>query len=137
MKKHGLVFLAILALSLTTAFPIWADTDFTVQNESNDKLEVDVYNGDDSVCWVPLKTVTVDANETKKTSCDGGGKHRCKVVVRDVEYSNDDYACSFDTADTALCYATDIIKVPSHATLVVESDTDYCTVEDSDSSSAE
>ncbi len=85
MRKRQLTLLStIAAIGLGVAFaasPVAeASPRFTVQNDSNKKVIVDIYDGGDSVCSLADKTKIASAGETDTYGCNGQGKGRCKVV---------------------------------------------------------
>ena len=77
--------LAVLIIASTaTAFfamDAAAKPKISVENNSNMRVKVLIYDGDDSVCSAPDQTKTLGAGETKTLKCNGGGTGRCKVQV--------------------------------------------------------
>jgi len=131
VKKGGAptLFRALFSLALLIlAVPglASATSHFTVQNDSNHKVSLAIYNGDDSSCLFEAKDVSVDSGESKSFSCTGGGKQRCKVTVSVPDY-DDDEACEQIVNG---CGTEATINVPDGATLVVEINYDYCSIED-------
>jgi hypothetical protein len=102
-----------------------ATSHFTVTNHNNRKLVLSIYDGDDSSCIFDAKGESVDAEETKSFTCTGGGKQRCKVQVTVQEY--DDEACSQIASG---CGTVALVVIPDGATLVVEANPDYCSIND-------
>ncbi|MEL6862668.1 MAG: hypothetical protein AAGL11_12585 [Pseudomonadota bacterium] len=66
----------IAAVPLAEASP-----RFTVGNKSDQKLRIEIYNGDDGNCIEPLKTKKSGAYETDTYGCQGNGKGRCKIEI--------------------------------------------------------
>lgn len=77
--------LTVLAIASTaTAFfamDAAAKPKFSVENNSNKRVKVLIYDGDDSACAAPDQTKGLGAGETKTLKCNGGGTGRCKVQV--------------------------------------------------------
>jgi hypothetical protein len=105
-----------------------ATSQFTVQNNSNDTIKFQIFDGDDSVCLQDAKSVNVDGNSSKSISCTGGGKQRCRVAVS-VPLYDDDEACVESQNITSSCGSTAGINVDDGKTLVIESNYDYCAIQ--------
>jgi hypothetical protein len=105
-----------------------ATSQFTVQNNSNDTIKFQIFDGDDSVCLQDAKSVNVDGNSSKSISCTGGGKQRCRVAVS-VPLYDDDEACVESQNITSSCGSTAVINVDDGKTLVIESNYDYCAIQ--------
>ena len=88
-----------------------ASPRFTVQNDSDKKVIVDIYDGGDSVCSLADKTKVASAGETDTYGCNGQGKGRCKVV--------------FSSGDKDICKGLNntcsntVAKVKDKATVVI------------------
>ena len=102
-----------------------ATSHFTVTNNNNRKVVLSIYDGDDSSCIFDAKGESVDAGETKSFTCTGGGKQRCKVEVTVQEY--DEEACSQITSG---CGTVALVVIPDGDTLVIEANSDYCSIND-------
>ena len=102
-----------------------ATSHFTITNDNNRKVVISIYDGDDSSCIFDAKGGSVEAGETKSFSCTGGGKQRCKVAVTVQEY--DEEACSQITSG---CGTVALVVIPDGKTLVIESNSDYCSIKD-------
>ena len=75
---------ALLIASTATAFfamDASAKPKFSVENKSNKRVKILIYDGDDSVCSAPDQTKGLGAGDTKTLKCNGGGTGRCKVEV--------------------------------------------------------
>ncbi len=72
------LFLAAMA-GLFFTLSAEANSRFTVENTTWNKVKVDVFNGDDTECSITLKPKTVFFKKTKTLGCAGGGKGKCKV----------------------------------------------------------
>lgn len=56
-----------------------ASPRFTIENASDDKIKVYIYNGDDTSCTEEAKTKKVSPGITETYGCTGNGKGKCKV----------------------------------------------------------
>lgn len=120
---RALVSLALLVLAAPGLAS--ATSHFTVTNNNNRKVVLSIYDGNDSSCIFDAKGESVDPGETKSFTCTGGGKQRCKVEVAVQE--NDEEACSQITSG---CGTVALVVIPDGATLVIESNSDYCSIND-------
>ena len=66
----------IAAIPLAEASP-----RFTIGNKTDQKLRIEIYNGDDGNCVEALKSKNVSAGETDTYGCQGNGKGRCKIEI--------------------------------------------------------
>lgn len=123
-KLFSLALLILAVPSLASA-----TSHFTVQNNSNDKIKLQVYDGDDSICFQEAKDVDVDGNSSKSFSCTGGGKQRCRVAVSNATY-DDEQACVESSSITSGCGSTAVINIDDGKTLVIESNYNYCAIQD-------
>jgi len=105
-----------------------ATSQFTVKNNSNSTIKLEIYDGDDTMCWQDAKTVHVDGNSSQSISCTGGGKHRCRVAVSNATYQ-DEEACVESQDITSSCETTAVINVDDGKTLVIESNWNYCAIQ--------
>ena len=122
-KSFSLVLLVLAVPGLASA-----TSHFTVQNNANSSIRLEIYNGDDTMCWQYAKVVHVDGNSSQSVSCTGGGKHRCRVAVSNSTYQ-DEEACVESQDITSSCETTDVINVDDGKTLVIESNWNYCAIQ--------
>lgn len=119
----------LTSLTLATAsgllFAASADASprFTIENTTDSKVEVDIFNGDDAVCYSHAKDGKILPGKTKSFGCKGNGKGRCKVKL----YSNYRPICR-DERDTCDGKA---IKLQGGSTtkIVVRRDKTGCDIE--------
>ena len=120
----------ILAPSLLAAsvlmftFEANANSRFTLDNQTNKKLMVLIYNGDDSVCITSAKSKNVRAGNSNSYGCEGHGNHRCHIRV----YHDKSKVCK---SPKNACNNS-AIRVPDGSTITVSSvgDDKYdCTVD--------
>ena len=87
MRRSAAVFLGLAGLLGLLA--IWApdhafaNSRFTVDNQSDGKLTVTIFNGNDATCDIAAKTHHVGAGNKDSFGCEGGGNQRCKVKVQE------------------------------------------------------
>ena len=122
-KLFSLALLILAAPGLASA-----TSHFTVQNNSNSTIKLEIYDGNDTMCWQDAKVVHVDGNSSKSISCTGGGKHRCRVAVSNATY-DDEQACVESENITSGCGSTAVINVDDGKTLVIESNYNYCAIQ--------
>ena len=67
------------AAGLFFTFGAEASPRFTIQNASDDKIKVYIYNGGDRSCTEEAKTKKVSPGKTETYGCTGNGKGKCKV----------------------------------------------------------
>lgn len=80
MHSKSLTDLAVAAaLALIFAANANANPRFTIQNTSDDKIKVYIYNGGDTSCTEEAKTKPVSPGKTETFGCTGNGKGKCKV----------------------------------------------------------
>jgi len=80
MLIKPLISLFLLAMAgLFFTLSAEANSRFTVDNTTWNKVKVEVYNGDDTECSITLKPKTVFFRKSKTLGCAGGGKGKCKV----------------------------------------------------------
>ena len=58
-----------------------ANPRFKVENTTDSKINVYVYNGDDTSCHTANVVRTVESKETKSLGCQGHGKGKCKIKL--------------------------------------------------------
>lgn len=58
-----------------------ANSRFKVQNDSEERLKIEVYNGNDTDCVSEAKTKKVPREKTKSMGCQGKGMKLCKIKV--------------------------------------------------------
>ena len=56
-----------------------ANPRFTVENSSDEKIKIFIYNGGDQTCTAAAKTKKLSPGKTETYGCTGNGKGRCKV----------------------------------------------------------
>jgi hypothetical protein len=120
--SRALVSLAVLILAVPGLAS--ATSHFTVKNQSNHKVTLSIYNGDDSSCIFDAKGGSVNSGATNSFSCTGGGKQRCKVAVSVPDYG-DDEACEQITSG---CGTVALVVIPDGETLVVEINYNDCSL---------
>jgi hypothetical protein len=120
--RKALVSLAVLILAVPGLAS--ATSHFTVKNQSNQKVTLSIYDGDDSSCIFDAKGESVDSGATKSFTCTGGGKQRCKVAVSVPEYDSDEACEQIATG----CGTVALVVIPDGETLTVEINYDYCSL---------
>ena len=68
-----------LLLAMAAAPHAEASPRFTVTNETDIKVNVYIFKGDDPFCTLHDKLKSVSAGETDNYGCTGNGKGQCKV----------------------------------------------------------
>lgn len=58
-----------------------ANSRFKVQNDSNERIKIEVFKGNDTECVTEVKTKTVPKGKTKGMGCEGKGTGQCKIRV--------------------------------------------------------
>ena len=58
-----------------------ANPRFTIENTTDQKVRVHVYNGGDVECTSKAKGKTVGPEKTKTFGCTGNGKGKCKLKI--------------------------------------------------------
>lgn len=69
-----------------------ASPRFSVANDTDAKINVYIFKGDDSFCTFEEKLKSVSAGETDSLGCTGDGKGQCKVQF----YADGDEVCKTD-----------------------------------------
>lgn len=80
----------VLAMAATQAAE--ASPRFSVTNETDAKVNVYIFTGDDPFCTFEEKLKSVSAGETDSYGCTGNGKGQCKVQF----YTGGDEICKSD-----------------------------------------
>lgn len=107
---------ALFAAALVSAPYAEASPRFTVENQTDFKINVYIYKGDDSFCSLEEKLKSVSSYETDDYGCTGGGKGQCKVSL----YANGTEICK-DARNTC---SKNAIKTPGGATLQISRNDD-------------
>jgi len=81
LLRHFTALLFAAATSALFAMKADAKPEFSIENQSDKRIKIHIYNGDDSLCATPSKTRTLEAGESKDLHCQGHGKGRCKIEV--------------------------------------------------------
>lgn len=68
-----------LVCALAAVPPAHASPRFEVTNDTDKKINVYIFKGDDSLCTLEEKLKSVSPGETDSFGCTGGGKGQCKV----------------------------------------------------------
>jgi len=106
-----LATVAGLALSLDAS----ATSRFTVDNVTDNKVDVTIFAGGDASCTIPEKVKSVPSGNTRTFGCTGNGKHRCKATfhIKGTRICGDDYnTCASDGG----------LRVKNGKTVVIEGD---------------
>lgn len=69
------------AASLFFAMEAQATSRFSVQNDSDEKVNVYIYTGGDTVCSIHEKLKSVGAGNNSSFGCTGNGKNRCQIQL--------------------------------------------------------
>lgn len=75
---------ALIIASTASAFfsmDATANSRFNVQNNSNEKVKIEVFKGNDTECVSEAKTKKVSKGKTKSMGCEGKGMGLCKIKV--------------------------------------------------------
>lgn len=121
MTNHFLpATLCVISAALLQSQAAFASPRFTVANDTDTKINVYIFKGDDSLCTVEEKLKSLSAGETDEYGCTGNGKGQCKVQF----YA---YGSEICKDDRNTCNK-DAIKVPgkSEITLTKSGDDFYC-----------
>ena len=115
VKVIAVTGIAILLIGLPDAN---ANSRFTIDNQSYDRVSIDIYGGADSVCKVPEKTKSVGAGKSNSFGCTGGGNQQCKldIVVRNDKGTT--RVCDPPSAKYPLCQ--EMTRVPNKATVTLD-----------------
>ena len=81
-----------LMLAMAAVPSAQASPRFTVVNDTDTKVNVYIYKGDDPFCSFSEKLKSVSVGETDSYGCDGNGKGQCKVQF----YAKGDEICKRD-----------------------------------------
>jgi hypothetical protein len=67
-----------LALATTLSTHVYANSRFTVKNDSEARVSLTIFNGGDKICLTG-KEKQLSPGEEGSYGCDGNGKQRCKA----------------------------------------------------------
>lgn len=120
-----LFFIMCFSLSL----PAFGNSRFKVVNDSENRVDVYIYNGSDQSCLVTAKEKTVPPGETKSFGCAGEGNQRCKVKIK--KRSNSQLICEYnhDTCWSNSKQAYLSAKVANGEKITIDDDM-YCEITD-------
>ena len=79
LKMLSVAAIAGLCIAVSTAPIAEASPRFSVTTDTDTKINVYIFTGDDSVCTWEEKLKTVSPDETDSYGCTGNGKGQCKV----------------------------------------------------------
>lgn len=120
LSKRALICL-LSALVLTSA--ALASPRFTVNNDTDDTLTVQIFSGDDTLCSFDEKHKTLVAGKSGDFGCTGDGKGQCKIRL----YADQKHICK---GDENTC-SKNAIKIPGKSEISVsytEADGYDCTL---------
>jgi hypothetical protein len=83
--NSGMAAASLVILTMAFSNAAFANSCFTVRNDTSIKFLTEVYNGDDNVCSSMAKDKWTKPGHSEGIGCAGGGKHRCKINIRDAE----------------------------------------------------
>jgi len=86
------ISVAALTFAAMAAPTADASPRFSVTNETDAKINLYIFTGDDPFCTFEEKLKTVSAGETDSYGCTGNGKGQCKVQF----YKGGDEICKTD-----------------------------------------
>jgi hypothetical protein len=69
-------------VSLFFAMEAQATSRFSVQNDTDEKVNVYIYTGGDTVCSIHEKLKSVGPGKNSSFGCTGNGKQRCNVKFK-------------------------------------------------------
>ena len=81
-----------LVMTPAMALNAAASPRFTVENNTDTKVNVYIFKGDDTLCTLEEKFKSVSAGKTESMGCTGDGKGQCKVQF----YANGSEICKSD-----------------------------------------
>ena len=79
--RHLVPFLIASISSLFFALDADATSRFSVQNDTDEKVNVYIFTGGDTVCSVHEKLKSVGAGNNASFGCTGNGKNRCQIQL--------------------------------------------------------
>lgn len=126
MRQPSITMLSSLAalglgLAMSAAPIAEASPRFTVTNETDTKINVYIFKGDDPFCTLEEKLKSVSAGETDTYGCTGNGKGQCKVQF----YASGNEVCK---DDRNTCNKNAIKADGGSAFVITKNDSDYvCT----------
>lgn len=88
-----------------------ASSRFSIENQTDTKVNVYIYSGGDTFCTIEEKLKTVSVNETDSFGCTGNGKNQCKIEL----YANGNEICK---SESNACNH-DAIKRPNNSAMTV------------------
>ena len=113
---------AVIFIALIFAPGAHANSRFHVVNQTGGNVKVIIYNGDDSSCDMANKEVGVQNEDTKSMGCAGGGKHRCKIRLKDTGTGN-------SICNTLKNTCTDFATIIHNNQTISLADDGSCTIE--------
>ncbi|MEL7389344.1 MAG: hypothetical protein AAFN76_06145 [Pseudomonadota bacterium] len=82
MLIRPLISLTLAAMAgLVFTLSAEANPRFKVENTTDSKIDVHIFNGDDTSCHTANVVRTVSSKETKSLGCKGNGKGKCKIKL--------------------------------------------------------
>lgn len=83
-----------------------ANARFKIQNDSGERVKIEVYNGNDTECVSEAKTKKVPKGKTKAMGCKGKGTGLCKIKVyakgKEICKSKKDHCAGTKISDKAI-----------------------------------
>lgn len=79
--RHLAPFILASVASLLFALDAQATSRFSVENDSDEKVNVYIYTGGDEVCSIHEKLKSVGAGNENSFGCTGNGKNRCQIQL--------------------------------------------------------
>ena len=78
IKPLSVLTFAILA-SLALSLDVSAVSRFTVTNDTEEHVIVEIFMGDDQVCALPQKSQRVETGKSETYGCTGNDTQRCRL----------------------------------------------------------
>lgn len=110
LRHSKSALICLLSATLLTPAAL-ASPRFTVTNDSDATLTVQIFSGDDTVCTIMEKHKTMAANTAGTFGCTGNGKGKCKIRL----YADQKEICK-DDRNTCSKHA---IKMPGKSEVTV------------------
>ena len=79
--RHLTTLALVCAASLFFAMDAQATSRFSVQNDTDEKVNVYIFTGGDTVCSIHEKLKSVGAGNNSSFGCTGNGKNRCQIQL--------------------------------------------------------